>query len=148
MDFELKIIIHRPIEEVFAFFRDIDQHAGQKGTIVPVYRKITPESVGVGTQYLEIVQLLPFVTGKILTRVVRYDPCRRLAYQFVALGMPGELTYWFEATEKGTQLVQQQSLRPEGLLRIFSPLIGSMFARMVRRRLLGIKRFLEKGSVP
>ena len=42
MGFELSIVINRPREEAFAFFRDIDQHAGQKGTIVPVYDKITP----------------------------------------------------------------------------------------------------------
>ncbi|MDH7487977.1 MAG: SRPBCC family protein [Anaerolineae bacterium] len=143
MEFELSAVINRPLEEVFAFFRDIDQHAGQKGTIVPVYDKVTPGPVGIGTQYREVVQVMPFVTGEILTEVVGYEPGQRLAYRFVALGMAGELTYRFEAVESGTRLVQRQSLWPSGWMRLFSPLIGATFSRMIARRLAGIKSFLE-----
>lgn len=146
MEFELSIVINRPREEVFAFFRDIDQHAGQKGTIVPVYDKITPGPVGVGTRYREVVQVMPFVTGEILTELVEYDPGERLAYQFVALGMPGELAYWFTAAEEGMRLVQRQSLRPGGWMGLFSPMIGAMFSRMIARRLAGVKAFLERGA--
>jgi hypothetical protein len=124
MDFELSATINRPLEEVFGFFRDIDQHAGQEGTIVPVYDKITPGPVGVGTRYREVVQVMPFVTGEILTEVVGYEPGQRLAYRFVALGMVGELTYRFEAAEEGTRVVQRQSLWPGGWLRLFSPMRG------------------------
>ncbi len=143
MEFELSVVINRPLEEVFAFFRDIDQYAGQKGTIVPVYDKVTPGSVGVGTQYREVVQVMPLVTGEILTEVVGYEPSQRLAYRFVALGMAGELTYCFEAVEEGTWLVQRQSLWPSGWMKLFSPIIGAMFSRMIARRLASIKSFLE-----
>lgn len=143
MEFELSTIIHRPLREVFAFFRDIDQHAGQKGTIVPVYDKITPGLVGVGTRYREVVQVMPLITGEILTEVVGYQPDKQLAYSFVALGMAGELTYGFEATEEGTRVVQRQSLWPSGWMRLFSPIIGAMFSRMIGKRLAGIKGFLE-----
>lgn len=146
MEFELTVVIERPLEDVFAFFRDIDQHAGQKNTIVPVYDKVTPGPVGVGTRYREVVQVLPFVTGEILTEVVGYEPGRRLAYRYVALGMKGELTYRFGAVEGGTHLVQQQSLWPTGLLRLLSPMIGALFSRMIERRLVGIKGYLEGGS--
>lgn len=143
MEFELTAIINRPVEEVFAFFRDVNQHAGQKGSIVPVHDKITPGHIDVGTQYREVVQVMPFVTGEILTEVVRYEPGRRLAYRYIALGMEGELTYWFEAVEEGTRLVQQQSLWPRGMWKLCSPVIGAMFSRMSKRRLVGIKGFLE-----
>lgn len=146
MEFQRTTVINRPLHEVFAFFRDIDQHAGRKGTVVPVYDKVTPGPVGVGTRYWEVVQLLPFVTGEIVTEVVGYEPGRRLTYRYVALGMPGELTYLFEAVEGGTRLVQQQSLRPSGVLRVCSPLIEAMFSRMIARRLIGIKCLLESGT--
>lgn len=146
MNFELSTVINRPLEDVFAFFRDIDQHAGQKGTIVPVYDKITPGPTGVGTRYREVVQILPFVTGEILTEVVGFEPLRRLAYHYVALGMAGELAYTFELVEGGTRLAQQQSLQPGGWMRLFSPLIGTAFSRMAARRLAGIQRFLESGA--
>lgn len=143
MEFELSIVIDMPLEKVFAFFRDIDQYAGQKGTIVPVYDKLTSGLVGVGTRYREVVQVMPFVTGEILTEVVGYEPGQRLAYRFVAMGMAGELTYEFEAIEEGTRVVQRQSLCPSGWMRLFSPIIGAMFSRMIARRLAGIKVFLE-----
>lgn len=143
MEFEVRAVIDRPPAEVFAFFRDVDQYAGQEGTIVPVLDKITPGPVGVGTQYREVVQVLPFVRGEIRTEVVGYEPGRRLAYRFVSLGMPGELTYSFESVDGATRLRQQQSLHPHGLARLFSPLIGALFLRMIQRRMAGIKQFLE-----
>ena len=82
----------------------------------------------------------------LLTELVEYDPGERLAYQFVALGMPGELAYWFTAAEEGTRLVQRQSLQPGGWMGLFSPMIGAMFSRMIARRLAGIKAFLERGA--
>jgi len=146
VDFELAAVIRRPLAEVFAFLRDIDQHAGQKGTLVPVYDKLTPGPVGVGTRYREVVQLMPFVTGEVRTEVVGYEPGRRLAYRYAAMGMEGALTYWFAAVDEGTRLVQQQSLRPSGALRILSPMIGALFSVMLRWRLAGIKRQLERGA--
>ena len=143
MDFEFTAVINRPVETVFAFFRDVDRYAGQKGSIVPVLDKVTPGPIGVGTRYHEVVRVMPFVDGEVLTEVVGYEPGRRLAYKFVALGMAGELTYRFEAVGEGTRVVQQQSLRPAGLMRLFSPMIGAMFSRMAARRLAGIKEALE-----
>ncbi len=146
MKFEISAVILRPTEQVFGFFKDVDRHAGQKGTLVPAYEKITPGPVGVGTRYREVVQLLPFMTGEILTEVVALEPDRRLAYRYVALGMAGELTYSFEAVEGGTRIVQQQSLLPGGVLRLFGPVIGALFSWMIKRRLAGIKGLLESGA--
>ena len=143
MEFELSILIKRPLEEVFTFFRDIDQYAGQKGTIVPVYDKITPGPAGVGTRYHEVVQIFPFMTGEVLTEIVEFEPGVRLEYKFVALGMAGKLAYGFENSGEGTRVVQQQSLQPAGWMRLFSPVIGVMFSWMIRRRLREIKTLLE-----
>ncbi len=147
MEFQLTAVIQRPLDEVFGFFRDVDQHAGRKGTLVPVLDQVTPGPVGVGTRYHEVVQVLPFMTGEIWTEVVGYEPGRLLAYRFVALGMDGELTYQFEAVAEGTRLVQRQSLQPKGLLKVFSPMIGAVFSRMIARRLAGIKALLESGAL-
>ncbi len=146
MNFELSATIQRPPQDVFAFFRDVHQHAGQKGTLVPAYDKLTPSPVGVGPRCRELVQLTPLMTSEILTELVAIEPGARLAYRYVALGMPGELTYRFEAVEGGTRLVQQQSLHPCRLLRLFSPLIGALFHRMIKQRLAGIKRLLESSA--
>jgi uncharacterized protein YndB with AHSA1/START domain len=146
MEFEFTAVINKPLEDVFSFFRDIDQHAGQKGSIVPVYDKVTSETVGIGTRDREVVQVLPFVTGEVLTEVVGYEPNQRLAYRYVALGMDGELEYRFEALEEGTRVAQRQSLWPRGVWKLFSPMIREMFSRMAGKRLMGIKGLLESGA--
>ena len=145
MEFRFTANIKRPREEVFAFFRDVDQHAGQKGTRVPVYDKTTPGPVGVGTRYREVVQVLPLVRGEMISEVTLFDDGECLEYRFTGLGMEGELAYTFEPVEGGTRVVQEQSLRPRGVLRLFSPLIGKMFAAVASRRLQVIKSLLEQG---
>jgi uncharacterized protein YndB with AHSA1/START domain len=146
MDFEFTIVINKPHNQVFDFFKDIDQHAGRKGSLVPVYDRITPGPVEVGTRYYEVVRLFPYVYGKVLTEVIGYEPDHRLAYRFIAMGMGGKLTYWFESVEGGTQVVQQQSLHPRGFMKLVSPLIASLFSRMAGKRLLVIKNFLESSD--
>lgn len=143
MEFEFVVVIHRSPTEVFVFFRDVDRYAGRKGSLVPAYDKVTPGPVGAGTQYREVVQILPFVTGVVLTELVVYEPECRLVYRYMALGMPGELAYRFEGTLAGTRVVQQQSLRPGGLLRWCSPVIRVLFSWMAGRRLRAIKEMLE-----
>ena len=140
------MVIAQPPSDVFAFFRDVDQHAGQEGTVVPVYDKITPGTVGVGTRYREVVQILPLVRGEIISEIVQYEEGSCLGYRFCGLGMEGVLAYRFEAEEGGTHVVQKQSLRPRGILRLFSGVIGKMFSTMAGQRLEDIKSLLEQGS--
>ena len=148
MDFQFTALIHRPVEEVFAFFRDVDIHAAGARELVAVYDKLTPGPVNVGTRYREVVHVLPFVNGEIYTEVVGFKPGRVLAYKFVALGMPGELTYLFEPVDGTTRVLQRQTLQPLGLLHPLSPLIGALFSRMVARRLTGIQQLLERRNSP
>ncbi|MGD8625595.1 MAG: SRPBCC family protein [Anaerolineae bacterium] len=141
--FDFAAEIECPLDDVFAFFRDVDQHAGQPGTVVPVYDKVTPGPVGLGTRYREVVQLLPFVAGEIRAEVVCYEPPHRLGYHFSGLGMDGTLDYRFQAVTGGTRLRQHQVLRPRGVLRLLSPLIRLTFGRVAGRRLIFIKAWLE-----
>jgi hypothetical protein len=146
MEFRFTATIQRPPGQVFAFFRDIDQHAGRKGTRVPVYDKLTPDPVGLGTRYREVVQLLPLIRGEIISEITEYHEGKRLGYRFSGLGMDGALTYTFQAVDRGTYLVQEQSLNPKGVLRIFGTTIGKMFSFMAGRRLEGIKALLEQDT--
>ena len=51
MHFETEAFIHRPPEDVFAFFRDMHHLPRQKDSVVPIYDKMTPGPVGVGTRF-------------------------------------------------------------------------------------------------
>jgi len=146
MEFRFTAIIKRACGEVYAFFRDIDQHAGQKGSRVPVYDKTTTGPVGVGTRYREVVQVLPLVRGEMLSEVTCYEEEKQLGYRFSGLGMEGELAYTFEPVEGGTRVVQAQSPHPRGMLRAFNWLIGRLFSAVAGQRLLGIKALLEQDA--
>jgi hypothetical protein len=148
--FEAQTLIHRSLEDVYGFFRDMDQHARREGSVVPVYDKITSGPVGVGTRYREVVRLLPFLKGEVISEVTGYDPPHRLDYSFVAFGkMDGALTYRLEPFGEGVQVFQRQTLRPRGtLLKLLSPLIGAAFSQAIAHRLKGIKKLLEGGDSP
>jgi uncharacterized protein YndB with AHSA1/START domain len=146
LEFEFGAVIRRSPEDVFAFFRDVDRHAAMSRDLVPVYRKLTPGPVRVGTRYHEEVQLLPLIRGKIENEVTELDPPRRLAYRFVALGMDGGLSYDLEPVEGGTRLKQRQRLCPAGPMRLAAPVIRAFFSRAVSRRLQGIQEYLDSGG--
>lgn len=78
MEFEAHATIHRPLEDVFEFFRDIHQQPRREGSVVPVFDKITPGLVGVGIRFREVVRLLPFLRGEVILELTGYNgPCRR-----------------------------------------------------------------------
>ncbi len=144
MNFEFQAVIACPLADVFAFFRDVEQHAGRPGSVVPVYDKVTPGPLGVGTRYREVIRLLPGFTAEMWSEIIDFQPERRLAYRFSGLGMDGALDYEFEAAEAWTHVVQRQSLHPRGLLQLLGPLIRPAFTRAADHRLQGIKALLEE----
>jgi hypothetical protein len=150
VQFETEAFIHRPPEDVFDFFRDMHRQPRRESFVVPVYDKITPGPVGVGTCFREVVRLLPFLKGEVISEITGYDPPHRLDYGFVAFGkMEGELIYRLESSGEGVRVLQRQTLRPRGaLLKLLGPLIGAAFSRAIAHRLRDIKKLLEDGDSP
>lgn len=150
MHFETEAFIHRPPEDVFAFFSDLHHLPRRESSVVPIYDKMTPGPVGVGTRFREVVRLLPFLKGEVISEITGYDPPHRLDYAFLAFGkMDGELTYLLEPSGGGVRVLQRQTLRLRGgLLKLLSPLVGAAFSRAIAHRLRGIKKVLEDGDPP
>ena len=143
MNFELSIDIDTPPNIVFAFLRDKDLHPQKSGSPVLLLQKTTPEPVGVGTGYREVVRMLPFVQGEILSRVTHFDPFGCLEEDFYGAGMTGHLTYRILANNRGTHLIQQQNFQFIWPIRALTPLIRVVLGRRLRARLREIKRVLE-----
>lgn len=144
MDFEFVAVIDCPLADVFALFRDVDQYNEHEGSPVPVLDKITDGPVGVGTRYREVVRMFPGVTMTIFSEVTGYEAERYLASKWHSKVMEGHLAYVFEPVDGGTRVIQKMSLKPRGMLRVFSPLIKVMFSRTAGWRLEGIKALLER----
>ena len=145
--FELSITINRSPADVFAFLRDKDTYPQEDGSPVLILEKITPGPPGVGTRYREVVQMLPFIRGEILSEITRFEPGQFLEEDFQGAGMEGHLAYQFLAEGGGTKLVQRETIFWRGLLKVLEPVIRLVLSRQLRERLEGIKTVLESGWV-
>jgi carbon monoxide dehydrogenase subunit G len=143
MEFSLSIAVDRPVAEVFAFLEDMRNHPQEERSQVILVEKLTPEPVGVGTQFREMVQTLPFVRVEMISEVAQHDRNERIEIAWHGGGMEGVLTYCFESQNGGTSLRLHETVTTRGLMRLAEPVIRRTFERMLANRLHGIKRVLE-----
>jgi len=123
--------------------RDKDLYPQKSGSPVLLLQKTTPEPVGVGTGYREVVRMLPFVQGEILSRITHFAPPGCLEEDFSGAGMTGHLTYRILADNRGTRLIQQQDFQFNWPFRVLTPLIRAVLGRRLHARLREIKSVLE-----
>ena len=145
MYFELSITIRRPPRDVFAFLRDKDKYPQKPGSPVLVLEQTTPGPAGAGTRYHEVVQMLPFVRGEILSKVTCFVPGESLEEDFEGAGMIGHLAYQFLPEGDGTRLIHRETVSARGFLKVFEPVMGRMLSRQLSKRLETIKDILESG---
>ncbi len=145
MRFELSVHVTRPPADVFGFLRDKDKYPQKPGSPVLALEQTTTGPAGVGTRYREVVQMLPFVRGEILSVITRFDPPRHLEEDFEGAGMIGHLAYEFVPEIEGTKLIQRETLDMQGLLRLSSPLVKRMLGRQLQRRLEALREVLDGG---
>jgi hypothetical protein len=145
MNFELSITINRSPSDVFAFFRDKDKYPQMEGSPVLILDKTTPGPPSVGTCYREVVQMLPFYQGEILSEITHFEPNKRLEEDFIGAGMHGHLAYQFLPNSDGTNLIQRETINYHGILKLFEPVIRVVLHRRLQERLKGIKAILESG---
>ncbi|HER08794.1 MAG TPA: hypothetical protein ENO20_07765 [Bacteroides sp.] len=145
MNFELCITINRPPSEVFTFLRDKDKYPQKEGSPVLVLDKTTPGPPGVGTCYREVVQMLPFYRGEILSEITHFLPNRCLEEDFKGAGMHGHLAYHFIPKRDGTNLIQRETIHYHGVLKLFEPVIRIVLFHRLQDRLKDIKAILESG---
>ena len=143
MEFSLSIAVDRPVADVFAFLEDMRNHPQEEGSQVILVEKLTPGPIGVGTQFREMVQTLPFVQAEMISEVTQHDRNERIEIAWQGGGMEGVLTYRFESQNGGTGLSLHETVTPIGLMRWAKPVIRRSFERMLGSRLHGIKRVLE-----
>jgi hypothetical protein len=143
MQFTLSITINCHPSDAFAFLRDIEQHPQKEGSQVLVLEKTTPGPPGVGTRYREVVQMLPFIKGEIISEIVHFKHTEGIAMNWDSRVMHGNLAYDFQPENGGTKLILREVLYCKGLFRLLAPFVQIMFPRALKRRLRDIKEILE-----
>lgn len=141
MQLDLSVTIDRPVEEVFAFVRDIDKQ--RHGDRVASIEKATPGSVRVGTQYREEIRMPFGRRGELLIEVTELDPPRRLSTRFRGPVMHGEIAYMLTPSDQGTHLHQTEEISYTGWAWPANVFGRRPLRDKVRRRLDGFKAQLE-----
>ncbi len=138
---DLSVTIDRPVEQVFAFIRDLDRQ--RHGDRVEGIEKITPGAVRVGTRYRERIRMPFGRRGELLIEVTELDPPHRLAVDFQGPVMRGGIVYILTPGERGTRVDQSEQISYTGWARPANTVGRPALRNKVRKRLDGFKSQLE-----
>ena len=138
-EFELSIVIKRPIEEAFAFLANLENDVKWHSAFVEV-RKTSAGSLGVGARFLVFEGVLGRRTPGTEYEVTEYEPNRIAAWKTVSGPLPLTFRRTFERVESGTRF----AVRYEGEARGFVKLAWPLITRMVERQQGGDMRKLKE----
>lgn len=137
---EESIMIHRPIEDVFAYVSDQRHIPEWQDGVVEVQQ--TPESpVGMGTK----VTLVRVFLGKRIEQraeIVAYDPPTMFAFASTS-GPSTTGTNRFESNVEGTKVTISFEMQAGGLFALAEPLVARNLRRSVEAGLGNLKDLLE-----
>ena len=145
---KLRIEISKPPADIFNFLCNKDTFKQTSDSPVLSLEKTTTGPPGVGTRYREVVQMMPFMKGVILSEVSRFEPFSVLEEQWSGASMKGILTYFFNPIPSGTEVVQHVNIKALGILRPFDTMLSKTYANAAQFRLECLKILLETGKVP
>jgi len=138
---ETSIVIHRPIEEVFAYITDARNQPQWDAGLVEVRQ--TPESpVAVGTRVTEVRK---FLGRKIESsrEVVEYEPPTKCIFKNTTGPFPVTGSLTFEPTAQGTTVIWKMEMKPGGFFALAEPLVARSLRRQLEAGLGDVKDLLE-----
>lgn len=140
------IDIRRSPDVVFEFLANIQ--AVQQADDSPVLSLdlITDGPPRLGSRYREVVQMMPFVKGEIISEIVAFDFPRELEMTWDGPGMTGTDRYQLVANQSGTTLKHTKYTAFLGILRVMEPVLRIPLIPRLERRLIVIKRILEENG--
>jgi uncharacterized membrane protein len=141
-EFELSIVIKRPIEEAFAFLANLENDVKWHSAFVEV-RKTSGGSLGIGARFIVFEGVLGRRTPGTEYEVTEYEPNQIAAWKTVS--GPLQLKFWrtFERVESGTRFAVRYEGEPRGFLKLAWPLITRMVKRQQGGDLHKVKELME-----
>ena len=138
--------IRQSPKAVFEYLANIQDVQQEEGSPVLALDLMTEGPPRLGSRYREVVQMLPFFKGEILSEITAFEPPRVLEMAWTGPGMKGTDRYELAATEGGTALKHTKNTVCLGALRLMEPFMRGALVPRLAERLLGIKRELEEGQ--
>ncbi len=137
------IIIHRPIEQVYAFMSVPKNRLRYDPKLIDVRQ--SPEGpLLIGSQIVEVRSMMG-VKGEMVTEVAELEPQQRIGYRTRESDpMNAVGAYHFEAVPEGTRLTLNFAVNPRGMMKLAMPFVGRGMKRDIAAALANIKALLEK----
>jgi hypothetical protein len=137
------IDIRKPPEDVFEFLANIQDVQQSEDSPVLALDLITEGPPRLGSMYREVVQMMPFVKGEILSEITAFDVPRVLELTWSGAGMSGTDRYEMETNQYGTTLTHTKHTSFPGFLQVMEPIMRKALIPRLEERLVGIKRILD-----
>ena len=143
-DARLRVIISRPLEEVFAVLTDPEKTPKWSAPAVEEHW-ITPGPPTIGSRRLAVTQLMGRRSQNI-AEVTAYEANRMWEMKSVS-GPPFVVRAIFAPVEGGTQVDWTWSFLLRGPLRPYGPIVAWLFGRLFAKDLVRLKRMMETGEL-
>ncbi|MGH8823885.1 MAG: SRPBCC family protein [Jiangellaceae bacterium] len=134
------VVIHRRVEDVFAFLADFENVPRWNYAIVET-RKTSAGPVGVGSTYRQ-TRSVPNRTEETFV-VARYEPGERLEIRGRLGPFPAVVSYVLESVAGSTRLQNSVELELRGPLRLAGPVVVARVKAAVAANLEVLKEMLE-----
>ncbi len=137
---ESKIIVRRPIEEVFAFVLDGTNNAYWRPGVLDI-KKLTRKELGVGSRFRQGVN---GPTGRVDAdfEIVECDEPYRIKVQVTSGPVQPTALYRFKEVDGGTEVYFSLDYRASGVTRLMEPMIDRQFKVEVAA-VAKLKEYLE-----
>ena len=140
------IDIRRPPEVVFGLLANIQDVEQSEGSPVLALDLITEGAPRLGSRYREVVQMMPFIKGEILSEITDFEPPHALEMTWKGPGMTGTDRYELANIQDGTMLKHTKCVSCPGVLRVMEPFMRIPLVPRLEGRLVEIKHLLEEGA--
>ncbi|MBI4953982.1 MAG: SRPBCC family protein [Myxococcales bacterium] len=136
-----EIVIQRPVDEVFDFVAD-QRHEPEFNPAMVRSELVSNEPIGLGATFRAAVKSF----GGTLDMTIEYtefDRPSRLSSRTLMASAETEGTLTFEPLGEATRMRWRWDVKPRGLLKLMTPLVGWMGRRQEKAIWGGLKRRLE-----
>jgi uncharacterized membrane protein len=134
---ERTIVIHRPVDQVFAFLSDVE-HGPQYISGQRAAHQTSAGAMSIGSTFTTAAKF-PHRGGT--NQVTEYQPNQRLAWKTMN-GLPATTTWGFQESGPSTRVTFTRVTEPAGLMKIAEPLLAQMENRQVDHDLGALKELL------
>jgi uncharacterized protein YndB with AHSA1/START domain len=131
-------VIHKPVEEVFRAVIDVANFPRWNPTTVSA-RKLSEGESGEGSRFeLEIKGF-----GKTLQELQEFKRNKQVRLVPHMAALAGGHRFRFTADGVQTQIDHELEMRPKGVFKIFSPLMGMMGKKNLRQTAEALQKYVE-----